>query len=80
MNLPPENSPALERWETHRQNKSSPARDGRNFLSSLTGLVPAKSRLPSAKALGYYHGTQFSFFHVPRGWLCWPRRNRINPT
>jgi hypothetical protein len=47
--LPPENSPALECWETHRQNKSSPARDGRNFLSSRWDLSPQNLGYPSLK-------------------------------
>jgi hypothetical protein len=49
MCFSPENSPALQRWESGWENQPSPVRDGRTFLSSLTGLVPEKRDYPALK-------------------------------
>jgi len=57
MNVLPENSPALQRWDHRRENQLSPARDGRGVLSSLAGLVQIHAAYPSAEALGYFQSS-----------------------
>jgi hypothetical protein len=49
-----ENSPAIYGWEKAQSIFPSPVRDGRQFLSSLTGLVEFPTREPSHKWLGYF--------------------------
>jgi len=56
----PDNSPALQCWVKGRGNGQSPVRDGRTVLPSLTGLCfPGGHAVPSAEALGYFHGIPF---------------------
>ena len=51
-----ENSPALQRWESHTGQGTKSRRDGRTVLSSLKGLFPFCVTFPSAEALGYFRG------------------------
>jgi hypothetical protein len=49
-----EHSPAIYGWEYGQSYFPSPVRDGRPFLSSLTGLVAIPNREPSHEWLGYF--------------------------
>ena len=51
-----ENSPAIYGWVKRHQLKIKSRRDGRTFLSSLTGLGTFPNREPSHKWLGYFQG------------------------
>ena len=61
-----ENSPAIYGWVKRHQHKISPVRDGRNFLSSLTGLGTFPNREPSHKWLGYFQRQARSRTTKPR--------------
>jgi hypothetical protein len=50
-----ENSPAIYGWVTCQTNQTSPVRDERNILPSLTGLGKLGCEIPSHKWLGYFH-------------------------
>ena len=51
-----DNSPAIHGWVKCHQHKTSPVRDGRKFLPSLTGLGTFPNREPSHEWLGYFQG------------------------
>jgi hypothetical protein len=67
-----ENSPAIYGWEYGQSFFPSPARDGRPFLSSLTGLVTIPHREPSHKWLGYFQGQDFCA-------TTWPSPTKSGP-
>jgi hypothetical protein len=50
----PDNGPAIYGWEDAPTEFPSPVRDGREILSSLTGLGTLSNREPSHKWLGYF--------------------------
>ena len=51
---PDDNSPAFQGWGAGARETKSPVRDGRIFLSSLTGLCGLANREPSHEWLGYF--------------------------
>jgi hypothetical protein len=50
----PENGPVIYGWEDAPTEFPSPVRDGRQILSSLTGLGTLPNREPSHEWLGYF--------------------------